>query len=148
MLRKIIRGELRASNPEMQPGTENSNWKWSGIYHALCNKRHLRALINYDREWYGPESVWSQKGFMPTASGMAFNSPSPAWGDRQEFIDFINALKEFMETEEAVKLGLEGSLQITMETARLPIVVRVKIKDGKVSYQEATELVWGEEVTA
>lgn len=148
MLRKIIRGELRASNPEIQPGTEDYNWNWNRIYHVLCNKRHLRVVINYDREWYGPESVWSQKGFMRTASGMAFNSPSPAWEDRQEFLNFINALKEFMETEEAVALGLEGSLEITMETVKLPLVIRVKIQGGKVSYQEAETVVWGAEVTA
>lgn len=148
MLRKIIRGELRATNTEIQPGTEDSNWNWNRIYHVLCNTRHLRVVINYDREWYGPESVWSQKGFMQTASGMAFNSPSPAWEDRQEFLNFINALKEFLKTEEAVALGLQGSLKITMETTFLPIVVRVKIKDGKVSYQEAETVTWGEEVTA
>lgn len=148
MLRKIILGELRASNPENQPGTEDSNWNWTRIYHILCNTKNLRSVINYDREWYGKESVWSQKGFMPTASGMAFNSPSPAWGDRQEFLHFLKVLKEFLQTEEAVKLGLEGSLQITQETPNLPIVIRVKIKDGKVSYQEAETVEWGEEVTA
>lgn len=148
MLRKIIRGELRAVNPKLDPRTEDYKWNFNRVYHTLSYNRHLRALINYDREWYGPDSVWSQRGSIVTGSVVAFNSPSPAWEDRQEFINFINALKELLGTKEAVALGLEGSLQITMETTLLPIVIRVKIKDGKVSYQEAESVTWGEEVTA
>jgi hypothetical protein len=148
MLRKIIRGEFHVSNSKIEPKTEEYYWKLHRIYHALATNKHLRAVINYDREWYGADSVWSQKGFKPLDSGMKFNSPSPAWNDRQGFLNFVNALKELMETEEAVTLGLSGSLEITMETAKFPLIFRVEVKDGKVSYQEAEYVVWGEEVVA
>lgn len=141
MLRKIIRGELHASNPK----TEQSNWNWQKVLHGLSFNSHLTSVINYDREWFGSDSEgvkWNEH------SGAKFNSHSPAWTDRQDFIDFINALKELMETEEAVVLGVEGSFEIVMDTERFPLVIRVEIREGKVSYQEAESVIWSARVTA
>lgn len=141
MLRKIIRGELHASNPK----TEQSNCHWQKVLHGLSFDPHLTSVINYDREWFGSDSEgvkWDEN------SGATFRSPSPAWNDRQDFINFINALKELMKTEEAVTLGLEGSFEIVMDTEKLPLIFRVKIEGGKVSYQEASHIVWAESVTA
>jgi hypothetical protein len=141
MLRKIIRGELHASNPK----NEQSNWHWQEVLHGLSFNSHLTSVINHDREWFGSDSKgvkWDEN------SGAAFNSSSPAWNERSDFINFINALKELMETEEAVTLGLEGSFEIVMDTEKLPLIFRVKIEDNKVSYQEASHIIWAESVTA
>lgn len=140
MLRKIIRGELHASNPK----TEHSNWNWMKVLHGLSFNSRLTSVMNYDREWFGPNSEgvkWDEN------SGATFSSASPAWEDRQDFIKFINALKELMETEEAISLGLEGSFEIVMDTERFPLIFLVKIKENKVSYQEASHIVWDESVT-
>jgi hypothetical protein len=145
MLRKIIRGKLIALSPK----NEETNWHWGKLLSEISLNRELHSLINYDREWYGSDSVWSTKGCKVEAEAntVEFNSPSPIWDGREDFTQFVNELKELMGTESAVALGLTGSFEIIMDTEKLPLVFRVEAKEGAVTYREAEYITWTETVT-
>lgn len=59
---------------------------------------------------------------------------------------FVTALTRVMQTEAATKLGLSGYFTLFIGTNAEPVIVRVVVEEGAVSYEQA-DLVWPSERT-
>jgi hypothetical protein len=74
-------------------------------------------------------------------SGILFNSSFPVYVGHQYAEEFLNSLNAVMQTETAQKLGLNGYFTVLIDGGKEPTVLRVRVTEGEVSYQQA-ELVW------
>lgn len=73
---------------------------------------------------------------------LAYHVSSIAYDPDNLVSKFVAALTRVMETEAATELGLSGYFTLLIETDDVfPVVVRVVVEEGKVSYEQA-ELVW------
>lgn len=127
MNRKLIQGTLIPSNTEAAA----SNAVRTQLYRIL-RENELRQIVLWDTKW--------------EEKGIEFKRSSPVHTGRKDAIKFINALANVMKSEPAIELNLSGHITIVLETGEEPIVIRVTVKEGKVSYQEAG-YVWPEAVT-
>lgn len=125
---KIITGKLTPSN--IDPETLRKN------------------LFKFDREmedgllWEltAQRSEWRE-------NHIAYHVSTIAYDPENIVSKFVQNLTCVMQTEAATELGLSGYFTLFIETDDLfPIVIRVIVEEGKVSYEQA-EYVWPSELT-
>jgi hypothetical protein len=75
---------------------------------------------------------------------IAYRFAAPAYDSENVVSYFVSALTRIMQSEPATNLGLRGQFILTVETDEGPVVTRVTVKDGEVSYEQA-ELIWPSE---
>ena len=124
MNRKLIQGTLIPSNREAAVSTAIRN----KLYRVL-RENELRQIVRWDTKW--------------EENGIEFKRSSPVHTGRKDAIKFINALDNVMKSDPAIALNLSGRITVVLETGEEPIVIRVTVKEGSVSYQEA-EYIWPE----
>lgn len=67
-------------------------------------------------------------------------------GGHYTVFNFIGALDKVILTEGVAELGLEGTLMLSVDTDADPILFRITVRDGEISYQQAS-FVWPESIT-
>jgi hypothetical protein len=77
-------------------------------------------------------------------SSLEFDSTVKVKNGHQAAIRFLERLNKFIQTDHVSVLELEGFLIITFDGDEGPVMIRVKVQEGKVAYQEA-QLIWESE---
>lgn len=101
------------------------------LYNILRENR-IREIVVWGTKW--------------EEDGIEFKRSYSVHSGRNDAFKFITALDAVMKSESAKALKLNGRITITLETKEEPIVFRVTVKEGKMSYQEAG-YVWSEGMT-
>lgn len=127
MNHKVIQGTLIPSNTE----AATSHLVRNALYRVM-RQHQLRQIVLWD-------SKWDEKGIQ-------FKRSSPVHRGRDDAMEFITALDKVMQTEPAIELCLSGEISLVLQTKEAPIVFRVIVRKGKVSYQEA-KYDWSKETT-
>lgn len=122
---KRIKGILVPSNPE-----------------AVTEKTRRNLLVAV-RE--GGLSGLVQSGAFNQGS-LEINSCTVTAGGHYAVFNFIGDLDKVILTEGVAELGLEGTFMLSVDTNADPILFRITVRNGEISYQQA-DFVWPESIT-
>ena len=125
----IIRGNLVPANAE---DTWNLQRNLNQLEEAF-RFNGLKELASWSGKW--------------RENRMVYGNISPAYDGKNTASKFVTSLKAAMQTEAAKDLKLSGYFTLIVETGREPVVTRVIVTGGEVSYEQS-EYVWAEPVTA
>lgn len=128
LLMKTIRGRLVPANTE---DAEKLRWNLHRLNEAFIENK-MRELTLWNCSW--------------RENRIVFGSIAPAYDGPNIAPKFVDALSKVMQTEAAKDLKLSGYFTLIIETGQEPVVVRVIVTGGEVSY-EKSEYVWAEPVT-
>lgn len=120
-----IKGTLVPSNPE-----------------AVTEKTRRNLLVAVRDQGI---SGFVQSGAFNQGS-IEINSCTVTAGGHYAVFNFIGDLDKVILTEGVAELGLEGTLMLSVDTDADPIVFRLTVRDGEISYQQAN-YVWSESLT-
>ena len=125
----IIRGRLTPANTE---DTFQLRWNLAQLDNTF-RYNGLQELSLWNGEWRD-------------GNRMVYGNVSPAYDGKNTASKFVTSLKAAMETEAAKDLKLSGYFTLIVETGREPVVTRVIVTGGEVSYEQSG-YVWAEPVT-
>ena len=107
---------------------------------AVTEKTRRKLLMAVREQ--GLSGLVQSGGFAQGA--IEINSCTVASGGLNVVFGFIGALDRVILTEGVAELGLEGSIMLSVDKADAgPIMFRVTVRDGEISYQQAS-YVWAE----
>ena len=126
--RKHVKGSLFAANKEAAANP----FSQLRLYYAF-REMGLGELVDSEGD------TWS-------GNHITFETSSPTSGTREEALEFIENLNTVINSDGAKELELHGRFSLVLEAREEPLVFRVEVKNGKVSYQQA-EYNWPEAIT-
>lgn len=81
------------------------------------------------REIVTKESKWDE-------TGISFNSVTSALGSGQDIEKLTTSLEKVMETEDAVRLGFNGGLNVVIDADETSRTFNIIVENGAVHYKE------------
>jgi hypothetical protein len=124
---KIINGKLIPS--KIDPATLSTKLR---KFEYELEESSLWELTAWSCEW--------------RVNHLSYHVVSTAYEPENIVSKFVKVLNRVMQTEAAIELGLSGYFTLTIETDEEPLVTRILVKEGVVSYEQA-EYVWPSERT-
>jgi hypothetical protein len=122
---KLIKGFLHASNAD---AAETSSIR-KQFYRDMSQHRLSYLVLRWGGLWH--------------EEGLEINRTTPVVRADEDGVAFIKALNEVFKLPAAKALNFNGEIRITVETDTDPIIYRIHVEDGKISYQKASYL-WDE----
>ena len=117
---KIVRGSLVPSNT----GDAATLAFHLGNLETTFKENKLLELTLWNCEWRDGRLV--------------YGNVSPVYDAPKTDINFLHALNRAMQSEAATALNLSGAFTLIVENGQEPVVMRITVNSGEVSYEEAS----------
>lgn len=101
--------------------------------------KSIRAAAHDLRLWRIMHEELGEGGIVEIDSSIATDEP------HNDILRFVNRLNQLITADGVAELGLHGHLMATADTSDEPVVMRVTVKNNKISYQDA-HITWSMEV--